>query len=253
MPVIKACFIAFGTYSKLPVPYFEWKEKDMEYSICFFPFVGLFLGAASWGWLWICAKLGIGNMARAAAVIVLNILITGGIHIDGYMDTMDALHSYQPRDKKLEILKDAHIGAFAVIMFLVYILAYAGALPEINYSISPLFACTFVFSRILSGFSVGMFKGEKKEGMLYSFSKAANRNIVCAALVVEFLVMAVVMFCFYGFKTVILICSLLAVFLYYRYKAYKEFGGITGDLAGWFLCLCEMAGAVTCAGMCIIL
>ena len=149
MPVIKACIIAFGTYSKLPVPYFEWKEEDMEYSVCFFPFVGLFLGAVQWGWLWICNKLGIGSVAKAAAVIVLNILITGGIHIDGYMDTMDALHSYQPRDKKLQILKDAHIGAFAVIMFSVYILVYAGALTEINYIISPLFACTFVFSRIL--------------------------------------------------------------------------------------------------------
>ena len=249
MPVIKACIIAFGTYSKLPVPYFEWKEEDMEYSVCFFPFVGLFLGAVQWGWLWICNKLGIGSVAKAAAVIVLNILITGGIHIDGYMDTMDALHSYQPRDKKLQILKDAHIGAFAVIMLSVYILVYAGALTEINYIISPLFACTFVFSRILSGFSVVMFKGAKKEGMLYTFSKSANRNIVLDALVMEFLLMAAVMFYFYGIKAVVLVCSLLVVFLYYRYKSYKEFGGITGDLAGWFLCLCEMAGAVTCVAM----
>lgn len=249
MPVIKACIIAFGTYSKLPVPYFEWKEEDMEYSVCFFPFVGLFLGAVQLGWLWICNKMGIGSVAKAAAVIVLNILITGGIHIDGYMDTMDALHSYQPRDKKLQILKDAHIGAFAVIMFSVYILVYAGALTEINYIISPLFACTFVFSRILSGFSVVMFKGAKKEGMLYTFSKSANRNIVCTALVMEFLLMAAVMFYFYGIKAVVLVCSLLVVFLYYRYKSYKEFGGITGDLAGWFLCLCEMAGAVTCVAM----
>lgn len=249
MPVIKACIIAFGTYSKLPVPYFEWKEEDMEYSVCFFPFVGLFLGAVQWGWLWICNKLGIGSVAKAAAVIVLNILITGGIHIDGYMDTMDALHSYQPQDKKLQILKDAHIGAFAVIMLSVYILVYAGALTEINYIISPLFACTFVFSRILSGFSVVMFKGAKKEGMLYTFSKSANRNIVCAALVMEFLLMAAVMFYFYGIKAVVLVCSLFVVFLYYRYKSYKEFGGITGDLAGWFLCLCEMAGAVTCVAM----
>lgn len=57
------------------------------------------------------------------------------------------------------------------------------------------------------------------------------------------------MFYFYGIKAVVLVCSLLVVFLYYRYKSYKEFGGITGDLAGWFLCLCEMAGAVTCVAM----
>ncbi|MCI9079537.1 MAG: adenosylcobinamide-GDP ribazoletransferase [Lachnospiraceae bacterium] len=247
MPVIKACLIAFGTYSKLPVPYFEWKEKDMEYSVCFFPFVGLFLGAAEWCWLCICNKLGIGNLAEAAFVIILNIFITGGIHIDGYMDTMDALHSYQPQDKKLQILKDAHIGAFSVIMFLVYILVYVGALSEINYNIAPLLACTFVFSRILSGFSVVTFKGAKKEGMLYTFSKSANKNIVCTTLVVEFLLVTTVMVYFYRTKAAVIVCGMLAVFLYYRYKSYKEFGGITGDLAGWFLCLCEMAGAVICA------
>ncbi len=249
MPVLKALIIAFGTYSKLPVPYFEWKEKDMEYSVCFFPFTGLFLGAAEWFWLWLCNKYGIGSMAKAAAVIIINILITGGIHIDGYMDTMDALHSYQPQDKKLQILKDAHIGAFAVIMFSVYILVYAGTLPEINYNITPLFACTFVFSRIFSGFSVVTFKGAKKEGMLYSFSKSANRNIVCTTLVMEFLLMASVMVYFYGIKAVIIILGMLIVFFYYRYKSYKEFGGITGDLAGWFLCLCEMAGTLICAIM----
>ncbi|MFG6328864.1 MAG: adenosylcobinamide-GDP ribazoletransferase [Lachnospiraceae bacterium] len=42
---------------------------------------------------------------------------------------------------------------------------------------------------------------------------------------------------------------MLIVFFYYRYKSYKEFGGITGDLAGWFLCLCEMAGTLICAIM----
>lgn len=56
---------------------------------------------------------------------VFLLLITGGIHIDGYMDTMDAVHSYGNREKKLEILKDSHIGAFAVIMLVTYVLAAA--------------------------------------------------------------------------------------------------------------------------------
>lgn len=247
MPVIRACVIAFGTYSKLPVPYFEWREEDMEYSVCFFPFVGLFVGAAGWFCIWLCNKFGIGDISKAAAVIILDILITGGIHIDGYMDTMDALHSYQPQDKKLQILKDAHIGAFAVIMLSVYILVYAGALPQINYNTVPLFASTFIFSRIFSGFSVVMFKGAKEEGMLYTFSKAAKRNKVCTMLVAEFILMAAIMVYFYKVKAFVVISGMLVVFLYYRYKSYKEFGGITGDLAGWFLCLCEMAGVVICA------
>jgi len=247
MPLVKACIIALGTYSKLPVPYFEWKEEDMRYSICFFPLAGVLAGAAQWLWLWFCNKYGTGVMAKAAAVIIINILITGGIHIDGYMDTMDALHSYQPAGRKLEILKDAHIGAFAVIMFAAYVMVYIGVIPEISYNIIPLFASTFVFSRILSGLSVVMFKSAKKEGMLYAFSKPAQRKTVCAVLVIELLFAAAVLFYFYNIKAAVVIGVMLAVFVYYRYKSYKEFGGITGDIAGWFLCLCEMAGAIACA------
>ena len=172
MSILKACIIAFGTYSKFPVPYFEWKEKDMKYSICFFPFVGVLLGAAEWLWFWICVNYGMGTLFKAAGAVIINILVTGGIHIDGYMDTMDALHSYQPVEKKLEILKDAHIGAFAVIMLSVLLLAYIGALPGIEFNNVPLFASTFVFSRILSGLSVVLFKGAKKGGMLYEIGRA---------------------------------------------------------------------------------
>lgn len=66
-------------------------------------------------------------------------------------------------------------------------------------------------------------------------------------LAIEFLFAAAVLFYFYNIKAAVVIGVMLAVFVYYRYKSYKEFGGITGDIAGWFLCLCEMAGTIACA------
>lgn len=59
---------------------------------------------------------------------VLPILLTGGIHMDGFMDTMDALHSYQDRERKLEILKDSHVGAFACLSLICEMFLYAAAL-----------------------------------------------------------------------------------------------------------------------------
>ena len=47
----------------------------------------------------------------------LPLLVTGGIHADGFCDTVDALSSHAEREKMLEILKDSHCGAFAVIFF----------------------------------------------------------------------------------------------------------------------------------------
>ena len=46
----KSIAIAFSMYSKIPMPQFEWKEEDMRYSMCFFPFVGIVIGLLSWVW-----------------------------------------------------------------------------------------------------------------------------------------------------------------------------------------------------------
>lgn len=247
MSVIKACIIAFGTYSKLPVPFFEWKEKDMKYSICFFPLVGIVTGMLEYFWLWLCNEYDFSDILKVSIGIVINIVITGGIHIDGYMDTMDALHSYQPREKKLEILKDAHIGAFAVIMLLVYLLVYAGVLSEIDLDNAGIYSGTFVLSRILSGLSVVWFKSAKSDGMLYAFSSSAHKKAARGILISELILISGCMVYFGGIRAVITVAVSFFVFIYYRYKSYKEFGGITGDLAGWFLCLCEVAAAIVCA------
>lgn len=72
------------------------------------------------------------------------LIITGGFHVDGFMDTMDALHSYQPRERKLEILKDSHIGAFSVIKLAEFGLIYVAALSQIvDYRALEVFCCGF--------------------------------------------------------------------------------------------------------------
>ena len=140
----KSIAIAFSMYSKIPMVQFEWKEEDMRYSMCFFPLVGIVIGLLSWCWWLFCQQFGIGKMCFAFVGLAIILLVTGGIHMDGYMDTMDALHSYGSREKKLEILKDSHIGAFAVIMTVLYVLIAAGAYSEIkNYSVMASFCGSY--------------------------------------------------------------------------------------------------------------
>ena len=87
----------------------------------------------------------------AAAAACLPLLITGGIHMDGFMDTVDALASHQSRERKLEILKDSACGAFAVLYCGVYLLLsfalyYEGYAAGWIYAFAP----AFVLSRCLS-------------------------------------------------------------------------------------------------------
>ena len=235
----KAMIIAFSMYSTIPMPQFTWQEKEMKYVFCFFPWVGAVIGALLVGWNRICEKAGIGQLAWVLVGTAIPLLVTGGFHVDGFMDTMDAFHSYQERERKLEILKDSHIGAFSVICLLLYYLLYLAGYSEIGKDSVYLLASIFFLSRILSGAAAVSMKGAKREGLLYLFSSRAQEWTVKVSLLLQFVLVAGFMLYQSVIKGGILLVGALFVFLYYRPRCYKELGGVTGDTAGYFLTLCE--------------
>ena len=179
MHILKSIIIAFSMYSKIPMPQFEWKEEDMKHVLCFFPWIGIVIGLCLYFWRLLCDRFGIRNLCYVFIGTAIPLLLTGGFHVDGFMDTMDAFHSYQPKERKLEILKDSHIGAFAVIMLAVYGLIYMGAFSEItDKNILQVVCAGFVLARVLSGIGVVSFPSAKKEGMLYLFQDHADAVIV---------------------------------------------------------------------------
>lgn len=248
MQVLKSLIIAFSTYSKIPMPQFPWKDKDMKYMLCFFPWVGAVIGGCVYLWAYLCDRFEIGSLCYALVGTAIPLLITGGFHVDGFMDTMDAFHSYQPREKKLEILKDSHVGAFAVIMLAVYGLIYVGTFSEVqDRTVLGIFCAGFFLARCLSGIAVVSFPNAKKDGLLFLFAGSAHRRIVKGALYVQGVVCIGFMLwqslCVGGAVAVAGLCA----FGYYYYRCKKELGGITGDTAGYFVLLCEGCMVVTAA------
>ena len=118
--------VAFAMYSKIPMPPADWEKENMKYALCFFPWVGLAVGAVSAVLFWLLQQIGAGSMLRAAVLTAVPVLVTGGIHLDGYLDTMDALSSWREKQRRLEILKDPHAGAFAIIMGCLYFCTVRG-------------------------------------------------------------------------------------------------------------------------------
>lgn len=244
MRIIRSFFIALSMYSKIPVPHFAWNEEDMRYALCFFPWVGAAIGAVELFWFWLCSKYAVGVLAFACVGAALPLVISGGIHVDGYMDTIDALCSYQDRESKLAILKDSHIGAFSVIGLALYYLIYLGAFSEIRTGRQmTVLALSFILSRVLSGIAVIEFRCAKKEGTLYTFAGSAHKWAVRMALTLQLVLCVGAMLFRWLFGGAVVAVGMFAVFVYYRYKAYREFGGITGDVAGYFVTLAE-GGAV---------
>ena len=178
--------VAFAMFSAMPVPKIEWNERNMRYAMAAFPLIGAVIGA-----LWcVCGLMPMPEMAKAAGFCLIPVAVTGGIHLDGYADTSDALSSYGDREKKLAILKDPHCGAFAVIRLCSYFVAYFA-----------LCACIRFTPRV-GAFWVGA-------GMVWLGGGLP---------------------------------ALVALLMFWRYHAVsvKQFGGITGDLAGWFLQRAEL-------------
>ena len=240
MGVIRSLIIAFATYSRIPMPRVEWSDENRRYAMCFFPLVGAAVGAALWGWMLICDVLKLGALAQGTVAAVLALLVTGGIHMDGFMDTCDALASWQTKERRLEILKDSHVGAFAVIGCCAYLLVTAGLFSEATAQDAPALAVCFILSRALSAWTMAMFKSARPGGMLGGFAAAANTRMVClASALYAMLCGAVWALCGGWLSAVCLSVAALCV-LVYRRMAFEFFGGVTGDLAGWFVQVTEL-------------
>lgn len=248
MKLFKSMIIAFSIYSKIPVPQFAWEEEDMEYMMCFFPWIGGAIGLVFYGWLALCEKVQIGALCRACVAVAIPLIISGGFHVDGYMDTMDAFHSYQNREKKLEILKDSHIGAFAAIMLMLYYLIDLAALSEVVTGKAAFaVAAVFFLARCLSGIGVVTLKSAKKEGLLYTFASGAQKKRVRLALYAQLTGCIVLMVAVSGIYGIVAAVTGVLCFFYFKWKSYRELGGITGDTAGWFVTVCEAAASVAVA------
>lgn len=248
MTFLKSAAIAFSMYSRIPMPQFPWQEKELRYALCFFPWVGALIGALTYAWWRFCDRWEIGNLAWVLIGGAIPLIITGGIHADGWMDTLDAFHSYQSRERKFEILKDPHIGAFAVIYLAVYYLIYLGAYSEIGRERAGAFAVGFFLSRALSGISVVSIPPAKESGLLYLFSNHAHKRAVKVSLMVQFGLAACLLLSWHPISGAVVLLGNLAVYGYYSCRSRSELGGITGDTAGYFLTLCEGATAVLLAG-----
>lgn len=235
--------VAFAMYSKIPMPPADWEKESMKYAMCFFPWVGLAIGileAVFWN---VLEFFSAGSLFRSAVMVLIPVLVTGGIHLDGFLDTMDALSSWREKERRLEILKDSHAGAFAVIMGGVWFAAALGAAGEITRRVLPAFCCLFWISRCFSALSVLWFPNANPKGTAAAFGKQAQRRTVTAVLVVYLVLSGL----FLGWVHPFLITAeavAALVWLYYRRMSEKYFGGITGDLAGWFVSVCEVIGMI---------
>ena len=244
--LLRSLAMSFLMFSIVPMPKIAWKPENMRYILVWLPLVGVFIGFVQWVWLLICDALSFGSLLFAAGLTLLPVLLSGGVHMDGFCDTADALASHASPERKREILKDSHAGAFAVIFTASYLLlffALCTELPRTAVSVLILGAHQ-VFARVL-GSLCSLFLPSSSEGLQHTFRSAAHQKT--APLLAVWAAACAASLCILSPASGVVCIAVFLLCLFYLYRMSKEeFGSMSGDLAGYIITLSELLMLLSC-------
>ncbi len=246
--IVSGIFAAFSMYSVVPVPSVKWEKATLRWALGFLPLIGVLIGVLEYMWYTFCIRIGVSGMMYAAVSTVIPVTVSGGIHLDGFCDTCDAICSFADKEKRLAIMKDPNIGAFGAIWLMVFLLMETACFFQLYRT--PGYICLaftgFVFSRILGAGKIILTKCAKNTGLAKVFSENSDKSAVTAMLAAEAVILVLYMFksvyiVRYGVYTVIIgIAAGIAWYILHDRMCMKGFGGITGDLAGFFISVTEL-------------
>ncbi len=201
--------------------------EDFTKGIVYFPLVGSIIGCFLAGLYLVLSKLGLELFTIATLLVVGEIFITGGLHLDGLSDTFDGVYSNRDRERILEIMKDSRIGANGVLSLIVLILLKISlyiSIPK-SYIIYVIFLMP-IFSRAMVPIICYKAKYPRKEGMGNMFIGRVEMK----SIIIDLLILT--LFSLVFIKSIFIIPALICFTLLYRAHISKIIGGITGDIIG---------------------
>ena len=107
----KGLLMAISMFTIIPLPHYEWDDEGGKNIMKFYPIIGLIVGLIWYFSYKLLYLIGVSTMVVAAITMIVPFLVTGMLHLDGFMDVCDALLSRRDKNEKLRILKDPHTGA----------------------------------------------------------------------------------------------------------------------------------------------
>ena len=228
-------------FCALPFPWHGWEEKARDKMLLCLPIVGLEIGLLWFGAGWLCVILGLPERIRAFVLCALPFVLTGGMHLDGFLDVTDAVRSCRSLDRRREILKDSYVGSFAVIGVVLLMLAQFAAAasfrPDMDSRALILIpvvsrCCSVLAISLLPPMTTSQYAGmEKKSIVLPVLMLAAAVGIGFA----------------FGWKCGMeLACTVVGFGLALR-SAYHSLQGMNGDISGYSICIAELAGLMAVA------
>ena len=213
-----------------------WTEESFGKSVKFFPAVGAVLGISYAIIIAIVSYFISLSMLKAAIILILMTALTGAIHCDGFMDTMDGLFSGRDREKMLEIMKDSRVGAFGVVSFVMISIFEFATLKELaNISTIKLIATIYsapIIGRLMMVIIIGTFNYARPEGMGKAFAQYTTKSTVAFAAIESLLLLIPIFYIDMIMEIAVSLILTLAFSVYFGNFVKKKVGGVTGDIYG---------------------
>lgn len=243
--IARSFLIACSFFTILPVPGKkgggEWGEDAMRYFGLMMPVIGFIIGAF-WAIFFILIfKLNFTPLLKSVLMTFAVLIITGGMHMDGFMDACDAIFSRRDRETRLKILHDTHTGAFAVMGCVFIIILQTALFNEIFLKISALnnnLIFALISTPLYSRLGMAIYFNSMnyaKQGITTSLGALRERRHTIYLIILAILI---AIFNIY-IKILYMPLAWLAIFFAWQYLCFSMFGGITGDLLGAFAEICE--------------
>ena len=118
-----ACMMCMTMFCYIPCPYHGWDDEARPLMTLFLPVVGAWIGILWTLTAYLVNWLGLPLLVGTAILCAYPFLVTGGMHMDGYLDVTDAVKSWRDLDERRRILKDPNVGSFAVIAGILLVMA----------------------------------------------------------------------------------------------------------------------------------
>ncbi|MDO5516728.1 MAG: adenosylcobinamide-GDP ribazoletransferase [Clostridium sp.] len=246
----KSFIMALSMFTIIPTPYIEWDDEGVKNMMKFYPLVGLIVGCI-WSVIYYFITLfNCSLILKSAIVMMVPFVITGMLHLDGFMDVCDAILSRRDKEEKLRILKDSTIGAFAVVSLVMLFFMQFGCVHSIlSKNLSPyVFILIPIISRTLVCFFLVSIVTIKESSLGTYFKKGTGLSDKILMGII-FTVCALANYFIFGYEGLLSVLFITIGVSACVYKCIREFGGISGDVSGFSLVVGELLGLL---GFCIL-
>ena len=227
--IINSFLIVLSFISIIPAPFVSWTSDNLRYFCVMLPAVGVIFGLL-WAVLWcVLSWPGLSPLLRGFVMMILTLALTGGLHLDGLMDTCDAIFSHRDRETRLKILSDTHAGSFAVMSCVIILMAKTLLFSELFALHTSHFTLITVpvYSRLGMAILLNNLPFAKSGGLAVILGSSRNKrdNILLLMMFVMLSIVSIKII-----PAMMILCVTIHVII-----CVKIFGGITGDLLGAFV------------------